>query len=90
MIEKPVRDAGGCTGCAADRAGGTGIRFRGSAAVSRHFGARLPVIGFCGAPFTLASYMIEGGSSRNYVHTKKMMYSSPAVLDELHGQAGRR
>src|SRR6267142_581851 len=51
--------------------------------VCTHFGSKLPVIGFCGAPFTLASYMIEGGSSRNYLHAKKMMYNSPRVWDEL-------
>src|SRR5450432_2166167 len=44
---------------------------------------RAAVIGFCGAPFTLASYMIEGGSSRNYLYTKKMMYNAPAAWDQL-------
>ena len=39
-------------------------------------GDQLGIIGFIGAPFTLASYMIEGGSSRNYIETKRLMYAS--------------
>lgn len=35
----------------------------------------LPLIGFAGAPFTLASYIVEGGASRNYVHAKSLMYN---------------
>ncbi len=47
----------------------------------------IPLIGFCGAPFTVASYIIEGGSSRDFVKTKQMMYAAPevwhALLDKL-------
>jgi uroporphyrinogen decarboxylase len=42
-----------------------------------------PLIGFAGAPFTLASYLIEGGPSRNHEHTKALMHSEPAVWHAL-------
>jgi uroporphyrinogen decarboxylase len=44
------------------------------------------LIGFCGAPFTVASYMIEGGPSREYRHTKTLMYSDPQTWDRFMGR----
>jgi uroporphyrinogen decarboxylase len=44
---------------------------------------KVPLIGFSGSPFTLATYMIEGGSSKNFVNTKTMMFSSPDVYHAL-------
>jgi uroporphyrinogen decarboxylase len=44
---------------------------------------RVPLLGFAGAPFTLASYLIEGGHSRNYEHTKAMLYTEPKTWAKL-------
>ena len=83
VIEKPLREAADIAALRTDRAADLGYVSESIRRVAAHFGERLPVIGFCGAPFTLASYMIEGGGSRHYVHTKKMMYRAPQVWDEL-------
>jgi uroporphyrinogen decarboxylase len=83
VIEKPVRTQKDVEHLRVDRADELGYVAEAVGLVAKHFGERLPVIGFCGAPFTLASYMIEGGGSRNYVHAKKMMYLQQQVWDDL-------
>ncbi|PYX51065.1 MAG: uroporphyrinogen decarboxylase [Acidobacteria bacterium] len=83
IIDKPLRTQEDISHLRTDRASELGYVSEAVRLVTKHFGDRLPVIGFCGAPFTLASYMIEGGGSRNYVHTKKMMYNSAADWNEL-------
>jgi uroporphyrinogen decarboxylase len=86
LIEKPVRTKEHIEKLRTDRASELAYVSEAVSLVAKHFRDRVPVIGFCGAPFTLASYMIEGGGSRNYVHTKKMMYNSPADWDALMGK----
>jgi uroporphyrinogen decarboxylase len=51
--------------------------------VRRALSDRTPLIGFAGAPFTLASYLVEGGSSRQYQATKTLMYTNPGVWHQM-------
>jgi uroporphyrinogen decarboxylase len=87
VVHHPVRTAADVVALRTDRAGDLAYVARAIEKVAAHFRDRLGIIGFCGAPYTLASYMIEGGGSRNYIHTKQMMYNDALswhlLLDKL-------
>jgi len=83
MVHHPLRTVEAIDRLRVDRAGQLEYVAAAIEKVAGHFGDAMGMIGFCGAPFTLASYMIEGGSSRNYVHTKQMMYGEPYAWQKL-------
>ncbi|WP_114210870.1 uroporphyrinogen decarboxylase [Acidisarcina polymorpha] len=87
VVHHPVRTVADIQRLRTDRAAELSYVAEAIERVVAHFKDRLGIIGFCGAPFTLASYMIEGGGSRNYIHTKTLMYRQPAawrmLLDKL-------
>jgi uroporphyrinogen decarboxylase len=83
VVHKPLRTAEDVKALRTDRAGDLAYVARAIEKVAAHFRDRIGVIGFCGAPYTLASYMIEGGGSRNYIHTKQMMYRDPTAWSGL-------
>ena len=82
-IETPIRTPADVARVRDDRAADLNYVSEAVKLVAKHFAGKLPVIGFCGAPFTLASYMIEGGGSRNYIETKRMMYNEHEAWDLL-------
>ena len=62
---------------------GTGYVAEAIKLIKGELGDKTPLIGFAGSPFTLATYLIEGGGSKNYENLKTMLYSRPELLDEL-------
>ena len=84
VIHRPVRgDADVARLKPIDVASSVGFVFDTVRAVRRELPARVALIGFAGAPFTVASYVVEGGASREYLHTKRLMYEAPAAWHRL-------
>lgn len=90
VVYHPIRTAEDVAKLQTDRAAELDYVAKAIEKVAAHFNAKadpLGIIGFCGAPFTLASYMIEGGGSKNYIETKKLMYSNNSawrmLLDKI-------
>ena len=86
LIENPVRtshDVDTLSTSNTDDLGYVGESIR---MVSTALAGKVPVIGFVGAPFTMASYMIEGGASRNFINTKTLMYRDETLWRRLMGK----
>lgn len=66
-----------------DAANSLGFVMQAIRMVRAELAGKVPLIGFAGAPFTLASYVIEGGGSREYLHTKALMFSDQGAWDAL-------
>ena len=82
-VHNPVRTSADVDRLRTDRVAELGYVAEAIQQVSKHFNNRLGIIGFCGAPYTLASYMIEGAGSRNWIETKSLMYRDPGAFRAL-------
>jgi uroporphyrinogen decarboxylase len=82
-VHHPVRTTADIDALRTDRAAELGYVSEAIQRVAAHFKERLGIIGFCGAPYTLASYMIEGRGSRNWIETKSLMYRDPGAFRAL-------
>jgi uroporphyrinogen decarboxylase len=86
VIDNPVRDSNDIDSLSISNTDELGYVGEAIQIVVRALAGRVPVIGFVGAPFTMASYMIEGGPSRNFLRTKTMMYRDETLWRRLMGK----
>jgi uroporphyrinogen decarboxylase len=84
VIENPIRAAADVDALRmVDPAADLAFTLEAIRLVCRELDGKVPLIGFAGAPFTLASYLIEGGGSRHYIRTKGLMYHQPDAWHRL-------
>jgi uroporphyrinogen decarboxylase len=84
VIRRPIRTAADVARLPAiDVAAAVPFVFETVRTVTRALGGRVPLIGFAGAPFTVASYVVEGGPSRDYLHVKRLMHETPDAWHRL-------
>ena len=86
VIDNPVRTTNDIDSLSISNTDDLGYVGESIQLVSKALAGRVPVIGFVGAPFTMASYMIEGGPSRNFLRTKQMMYREETLWRRLMGK----
>jgi len=85
-IDNPITEPGDIDNLITDRTEDLGYVGETIQLVAKALAGRVPVIGFVGAPFTLASYMIEGGPSKTFLKTKKLMYGDETMWRRLMGK----
>jgi uroporphyrinogen decarboxylase len=89
-IERPVRSAAEIDALPEPDVGAElPYVFDAVALIRRELAGRVPLIGFAGSPWTVATYMIEGGSSREFARSKSLMAADPAALHRLLGKLAR-
>lgn len=82
---RPLRDEAAINRLAAPDLDALRYVFDAVAAIRRELGGRVPLIGFAGSPWTLACYMVEGGSTADYQQIKAMLYARPDLLHHILG-----
>jgi uroporphyrinogen decarboxylase len=85
-IDNPITEPADIDALSTDRTEDLGYVGESIQLVTRALSGRVPVIGFVGAPFTLASYMIEGGPSKTFLKTKRLMYGDETMWRRLMGK----
>jgi len=85
-IDNPVRDSADVDSLSISNVDDLGYVGESIQMVHKALANKIPIIGFVGAPFTLASYMIEGGPSKSFLHTKRLMYSDETLWRRLMGK----
>jgi uroporphyrinogen decarboxylase len=87
VIHEPVRDRAGVDKLQLfEPEEGLGHVLEAIRMLRKELDGKTPLIGFAGAPFTLASYLVEGGKSRNFALTKRMLYGEPELWHALAGK----
>jgi uroporphyrinogen decarboxylase len=86
LIENPITASEDIDALSTERTDDLGYVGEAIQLVTRALAGKVPVIGFVGAPFTLASYMIEGGPSKTFLKTKKLMFSDEIMWRRLMGK----
>lgn len=89
LIEPPLRDPSEVAKLPEPDLSGLDAVYKAVSLIRAELDPKVSLIGFAGAPFTVASYLIEGGPSKNFANTKKLMFGHPEVFADLLAKIGR-